>query len=116
MDKNTFNLLLAFLIDDGELKSSLLICEGQMLLLFIIALTGITNRLTAERWQHSGSTASLVIHEVAKIEQELDLQKSVGCPNLALNFSNEKERFIKAVERSEVSFFNQWNSAKNREI
>jgi hypothetical protein len=35
-------------------------------MIFLAALTGISNRVTAGRWQHSGSTISLIVHEVAE--------------------------------------------------
>lgn len=66
MDKDTFLKLLDLLVEDGGLKPSPSICEGQKLMIFISALTGISNRVTAERWQHSGSTISLIVHEVAE--------------------------------------------------
>ena len=65
MDKDTFNKLLDLLVDDGGLQPSPSICEGQKLMMFIAALTAISNKVTAERWQHSGSTVSLIVHEVA---------------------------------------------------
>ena len=57
MDKETFDLLKANLIDGG-LRDSMYICSGQKLLILLHVLRGYTNRETAERWQHSGATIS----------------------------------------------------------
>jgi 1,4-alpha-glucan branching enzyme len=53
MDKETFLGLRDLLIRDGNLEASVFLCEGQKLMIFMTALTGITNRLAADRWQHS---------------------------------------------------------------
>ena len=63
MDKETFDLLKANLIDGG-LRDSMYICSGQILLILLHVLHGYTNRETAERWQHSGTTISDIVHEV----------------------------------------------------
>ena len=47
------------------LKRSFKICAGQKLMIFINILVGHYNRQTAGRWQHSGRTISIVVHEVA---------------------------------------------------
>ena len=64
MDKETFDLLKANLIDGG-LRDSMYICSGQKLLILLHVLRGYTNRETAERWQHSGATISEIVHEVS---------------------------------------------------
>ena len=66
MDKRTFILLVDLLVTSGKLKDSLCICAGQKLMIFIHSLLGNSNRETAERWQHSGSTISDIIHEVVE--------------------------------------------------
>ena len=45
------------------LKRSFKICAGQKMMIFI--LVGHSNRQAAGRWQHSGRTISIVVHEVA---------------------------------------------------
>ena len=78
MDKATLTSLLDLLMVDGALQASQMICAGQKLMIFISALTGLSNRLVAERWQHSGSTISLITHEVAesfKLCRELLFQR-----------------------------------------
>ena len=65
MDKETFLLLKDVLTGPGELKNSMYICAGQKLMILIYVLRGHTNRETAERWQHSGSTISELVHEVS---------------------------------------------------
>ena len=65
MDKDTFNLLHANLVDGG-LSNSMYICTGQKILIFLYVLRGHTNREIDERWQHSGSTISKIIHEVSR--------------------------------------------------
>jgi hypothetical protein len=47
------------------LLDSLYICAGQKLMILLFVMRGHTNRETAERWQHSGSTISEVVHEVS---------------------------------------------------
>lgn len=66
MDKETFLLLKDFLCHHGGLQRSPSINIGQKVMIFIHVLIGHTNRQTAERWQHSGSTISLIIHEVSE--------------------------------------------------
>ena len=66
MDKETFILLKDFLAQHGNLRRSKAINIGQKLMIFIHVLIGHTNRQTAERWQHSGSTISTIIHEVTE--------------------------------------------------
>jgi DDE superfamily endonuclease len=66
MDKETFILLKNFLYQHGRLRRSKTINIGQKIMIFIHVLIGHTNRQTAERWQHSGSTISLIIHEVSE--------------------------------------------------
>ena len=62
---NEILLLLDLLEREGSLKRSLKICAGQKLMIFIHILVGHSNRQTAGRWQHSGRTISIVVHEVA---------------------------------------------------
>jgi len=64
MDKQTFLRLVTMLTSIGMLKDSLTICSGQKVMIFIQALIGHSNRQSAERWQHSGSTISVILHEV----------------------------------------------------
>ena len=56
MDKQTFLRLVTMLTTIGMLKDSLTICSGQKVMIFIHALIGHSNRQSAERLQHSGST------------------------------------------------------------
>ena len=65
MDKRTFTLMLNFLIDHGELVGSENICAGQRLMIYISVLKGSSNRATSEIWQHSGSTISEIVNQVA---------------------------------------------------
>ena len=65
MEKESFLLLLDLLEREGGLKRSLKFCAGQKLMIFIHILVGQSNRHTAGRWQHSGRTISIVVHEVA---------------------------------------------------
>lgn len=64
MDKPTFFKLLTFLKQMGGLVASKRICEGQKLAILIHTLVGHSIRQTSERWQHSASTISLIVHEV----------------------------------------------------
>ena len=66
MDKETFLLLKKMLKQNGNLIKSNSINVGQKIMIFIHVLIGHTNRQTAERWQHSGSTISVIIHEVSE--------------------------------------------------
>ena len=54
-----------FLCLRGNLRRSISVTVGQKVVIFIHVLIGHSNRQTAERWQHSGSTISLIIHEVS---------------------------------------------------
>jgi hypothetical protein len=65
MDRDTFIKLLAFLTEKSVLTNSIKICAGQKIMIFIHVLAGNSLRQTAERWQHSTSTISLIIHEVS---------------------------------------------------
>ena len=65
MDKDTFVKLKHFLCLRGNLRRSISVTVGQKVLLSIHVLIGHSNRQIAERWQHSGSTISLIIHEVS---------------------------------------------------
>ena len=65
MDKPTFIAFVGFLCEHGGLENSMFVCSGQKLMIFLHTLTNFSNRQTAERFQHSGSTISAIIHEVA---------------------------------------------------
>ena len=65
MDKDTFKKLLKRLTERGGLEDSKLISAGEKLMTFIHAIVGFSNRQLCERWQHSGSTISDILHEVA---------------------------------------------------
>ena len=65
MDKDTFLSLLDLLTTHGGLANSMFLSSGEKLLMFIHVLVGQSNRQISERWQHSGSTVSLALHEVA---------------------------------------------------
>jgi hypothetical protein len=65
MDKITFITFLAFLREHGDLRNFRSICAGQKLMIFLHTLSNFSNRQTAERFQHSGSTVSIIIHQVA---------------------------------------------------
>ena len=67
MDRDTFDELLLLLESRGGFKNSKYISAGEKLLIFILVLVGHTNRSVNERWQHSGCTISLVVHEVATV-------------------------------------------------
>lgn len=67
MDRDTFDELLLLLEGHGGFKNSKYLSTGEKLLIFILILVGHTNRSANERWQHSGSTISLVVHEVATV-------------------------------------------------
>jgi hypothetical protein len=64
MDKRTFISLLSKLTNEGNLKSTSRIGPGEKLMLFLFVLTRNSNRSAAERWQHSGSTVSIIVHDV----------------------------------------------------
>ena len=64
MDKYCFNLLLDELEQTGKLFSTRLLA-GEKLMIFIMTLTGFSNRELQERWQHIGDSISRAIHEVA---------------------------------------------------
>lgn len=66
MDKPTFVSFVTFLREHGDLENSMFICSGQKLMIFLHTLTNFSNRQTAERFQHSGSTISTIIHQVAE--------------------------------------------------
>lgn len=76
MDKPTFEKLVKLLENHGGLKRSkgwcylqekrVEVCPGEKVMIFIDILGGLTNRKTQETWQHSGSTISTVVHDVAE--------------------------------------------------
>ena len=66
MDRPTFLSLLDLLSNQSNLRNSMFMTAGEKLLIFIHALVGFSNRQLAERWQHSGSTISIVLHDVAE--------------------------------------------------
>jgi hypothetical protein len=65
MDHATFVKLRQMLMDAGGLVDSLYICAGQKIMVLVQVLRGYTNRQIKERWQHSGSTISKIIHEAS---------------------------------------------------
>jgi hypothetical protein len=65
MDKETFDNLLNLLRTEALLMNSKLLSAGEKLMIFLEALVGHSNRTIADLWQHSGSTISDTIHEVA---------------------------------------------------
>ena len=76
MDRNTFDELLLLLESRGGFRDSKYLSTGEKLLIFILVLVGHTNRSVNERWQHSGSTISLVVHQVATV--------MITCKNLLI--------------------------------
>ena len=66
MDKPTFLSLLDLLTTQGGLENSMFLTAGEKLLMFIQVLVGQSNRQICERFQHSGSTVSLSVHEVSE--------------------------------------------------
>ena len=66
MDKPTFLLLIDLLTTRSNLRNSMFMTAGEKVLIFIHALVGFSNRQIAERWQHSGSTISIAVHDVAE--------------------------------------------------
>lgn len=75
MDKETFTLLKQNLLEDGGLRDSMYICTGQKIMILPHVLRGYTNRETAERWQHSGSTIS---HCLDNIKQRIYKPAAAG--------------------------------------
>jgi hypothetical protein len=71
MDLETFERLLRFLQEKAGLDNSKFIEDGQKLMIFIHILVGHSVRQTAERWQHSTSTISTVVHEIAACFQRV---------------------------------------------
>lgn len=67
MSHDTFDELLLLLETHGDFKDSKYLSTGEKLLIFILVLVGHSNRSINERWQHSGSTISLVVHQVATV-------------------------------------------------
>ena len=75
MDKPTFGKLVNLLVQKGKLKATqgycylqekyVQICVAQKILIFIYILCGHSQRDTAHRFQHSLSTTSTIIHDVA---------------------------------------------------
>ena len=75
MDRPSFLALVDLLKENGGLTTSqgrcylqdkiIEICPGERLMIFISILVGFANRTAQERWQHSGSTISTTIHDVA---------------------------------------------------
>jgi hypothetical protein len=65
MDKPCFRKFVRMLIDVGGLVHGRKICAGQKTMIFIDALTALSNRKMVERWQHSGDTISVILHQVA---------------------------------------------------
>jgi DDE superfamily endonuclease len=96
MDRPTFLSLIDLLTTEGGLKNSMFISSGEKLLIFIHNLVGFSNRQIAERWQHSGSTISLVIHEVTEsilaCKQHLFKEPKEGDPVQDYIAANDKFR------------------------
>ena len=67
MSHDIFDELLLLLETHGGFEDSKYISTGEKLLIFILVLVGHSNRTIHERWQHSGSTVSLVVHQVATV-------------------------------------------------
>ena len=65
IDHATFVKLREMHMDAGGLVDSLYICAGQKIMVLVQVLGGYTNRQIKERWQHSGSTISKIIHEAS---------------------------------------------------
>ena len=78
MDRFTFQSLLLLLETHGGLSDSKYVSAGEKILSFILVPTGNSNREINERWQHSGSTISLLVHEVAETFKRC--QQYFWCP------------------------------------
>jgi hypothetical protein len=95
MDHETFFRLNNFLKLNGELNDSKLICSGEKILILIHVLAGHSIRQTAHRWQHSLSTISVTVHEVAncfmKLKNVLFIAPKVD--QVSVEILNRHQRF-----------------------
>jgi hypothetical protein len=85
MDKSVFIKLLARLSSErGGLQLSRSISPGQKLMMFIMMLKATSMRDIANHWQHSTSTISICIHEVAasfmRLQSEFFIQPDQHTP------------------------------------
>jgi hypothetical protein len=65
MDKQTFLKLLNLLIIEGNLRDSRKVSAEEKLMIFIQALKGLKFTTITDRYQHSGSTITNIIEQVA---------------------------------------------------
>ena len=89
MDKQTFDRLIHFLATRELLHASRNICCGQKLMIFIWVVAGHNIRYTANRWQHSISTISDIVHKVAdammSVRHILYIKPDAGVPAHIMN-------------------------------
>jgi hypothetical protein len=64
MDKETF-LKFENLLRRGGLTNSITFCTGEKIMIYLQALKGLPLREIAQKFQHSISTISCIIHEVS---------------------------------------------------
>ena len=67
VDRATFDALLTLLKSKGKFINAKYLSRREKLLMFILVLVGNSTKGMCERWQHSGSTSSQLVHEVAAI-------------------------------------------------
>jgi hypothetical protein len=65
MDKPCFLSFLELLVANDNLQGSSFIEAGEKLMIYLTVLSGSPYGKTCERWQHSKSTVSIIIHEVS---------------------------------------------------
>jgi hypothetical protein len=65
-NKRIFDQFLRYLQHDCGMDDNPEICFGEKLMIFIDALTGTTSRKLKSNWNHSTSTISNTLHEVAE--------------------------------------------------
>ena len=67
MNKETFLQLKRLLTGQkGKLKEQRLISSEEKIMIFLQALKGLSVRVICERFQHSSSTISLIVHDVMR--------------------------------------------------
>ena len=110
MERDTFELLVAELVTNGNLVPSMHIKVGEKVAMFMQVLVGHTIRNIAERFQHSYETVSKAIEEVLtsfdRVRNRLYIALSTVTPNIIQNdirFSTHFGNCVGTIDGTHVS-------------
>lgn len=126
MDRRCFNRLVEKLKSTAEMQDGEFICVGEKLMILMQVLVGLSLRQIAERFQHSISTISIIVHEVCnafcRIESTFFIQpvSTSPVPDCIRNDVRRADYFTQCIGALDGTFIpaivpvSQQNTFRNR--